>query len=121
MIFVRLLNCSNCACIRARYITACRVHNCCTLDTQLSTAAAQGDWVRTVAKQEGIPVFVVKSGGRSNLVKALRTLLGIDPSAGGALLGGPQADDSRQRADGAVVSQVPPCCRLYREVPACFC
>ncbi len=68
--------------------------------------------MRTVAKQEGIPVFVVKSGGRANLVKALRTLLGIDPSAGGALLGGPQADDSRQRADGAVVSQVRPCCRL---------
>ena len=62
--------------------------------------------MRTVAKQEGIPVFVVKSGGRANLVRALRTLLGIDPSAGGALLSGPQADDGRQRADGAVVSQV---------------
>jgi hypothetical protein len=87
----------------------------------LSTGAAQGDWVRTVAKQEGIPVFVVKSGGRANLVKALRTLLGIDPSAGGALLGGPQADDSRQRADGAIVSQVRPCCRLHTEEHICFC
>jgi hypothetical protein len=82
----------------------------------VTAALPQGDWVRTVAKQEGIPVFVVKSGGRANLVRALRTLLGIDPSAGGALLSGPQPDDGRQRADGAVVSQVHSCCMLYRAV-----
>jgi hypothetical protein len=66
-------------------------------------------------------VFVVKSGGRSNLVRALRTLLGIDPSAGGALLSGPQSDEGRQRADGAVVSQVRSCCSVYRELHTRSC
>lgn len=69
---------------------------------------AQGDWVRTVAKQEGIPVFVVKSAGRANLVRALRTLLGIDPSAGTLFGGGQQADDSwaQPTGGGGVVSRV---------------
>lgn len=68
--------------------------------------------MRTVAKQEGILVFVVRNGRRKNLVRALRTLLGIDPSAGG-VFGGQQSDDGRpQRADAAVVSRVRACCVL---------
>lgn len=30
-----------------------------------------------------VPIYAVKAGGTANLVRALRTLLGIDPSAGG--------------------------------------
>lgn len=72
----------------------------------LRSKVKQGDWVRTVAKQEGIPVYAIKSAGRANLVRALRTLLGLEPSAG-ALFSGPQSDDSRQqRADTSVVSRV---------------
>lgn len=51
-------------------------------------------------------MYAIKSAGRANLVRALRTLLGLEPSAG-ALFSGPQSDDSRQqRADTGVVSRV---------------
>ncbi len=65
----------------------------------------QGDWVRTVAKQDGIPVYALKSSGKANLVKGLRTLLGIDPSAGGSPLGAQSSDEGRPlRADVAATA-----------------
>lgn len=66
---------------------------------------AQGDWVRTVAKQEGIPVYALKSSGKVSITRGIRTLLGIDPSAGA--LFGQQAEEGRpQRPDSGIVSQV---------------
>ena len=54
----------------------------CVLDQRSCPLPPQGDWVRTVAKQDGIPVYALKRAGRSSLVRGLRTLLGVDPSAG---------------------------------------
>ena len=48
---------------------------------------AQGSWVRQAARDAGVPIFVVKSAAPSNLTRALRTLLGFDPSAGGTFAG----------------------------------
>ncbi len=33
-----------------------------------------------------MPIYAVKSSGSANLVKAVRTLMGIDPSAAGGLV-----------------------------------
>ena len=52
-----------------------------------SFACAQGSWVRQAARDAGVPIFVVKSAAPSNLTRALRTLLGFDPSAGGTFAG----------------------------------
>ena len=48
---------------------------------------AQGSWVRQAARDAGVPIFVVKTAAPSNLTRALRTLLGFDPSAGGTFAG----------------------------------
>ena len=39
--------------------------------------------MRQAAKDAGVPIYAVKTCSPSNLLRALRTLLGIDPSAGG--------------------------------------
>ena len=51
------------------------------------TLHAQGSWVRQAARDAGVPIFVVKTAAPSNLTRALRTLLGFDPSAGGTFVG----------------------------------
>ena len=50
-------------------------------------SCAQGSWVRQAARDAGVPIFVVKTAAPSNLTRALRTLLGFDPSAGGTFVG----------------------------------
>ena len=50
--------------------------------------------------QASVPIYAVKSSGPSNLVKAFRTLLGIDPSAGGTF-GAPGSDSEDAPAAGA--------------------
>jgi hypothetical protein len=39
--------------------------------------------LRTAAKAAGVPVYAIKSASTSNMIKAFRTLLGVEPSAGG--------------------------------------
>ena len=39
--------------------------------------------LRAAAKAAGVPVYAIKSGSTSNLIKAFRTLLGVEPAAGG--------------------------------------
>ncbi|KAG2434063.1 hypothetical protein HXX76_007791 [Chlamydomonas incerta] len=46
--------------------------------------------LRATARESSVPIYAVKTSGSANLVKAFRTLLGIDPSAGGAF--GPGSD-----------------------------
>lgn len=54
---------------------------------KLTVLRAQGSWVRQAARDAGVPIFVVKTAAPSNLTRALRTLLGFDPSAGGTFVG----------------------------------
>lgn len=44
-------------------------------------------WVKEAARLAGVPVFAIKSGGVGDVTRALRTLLGIDPSPGGLFVG----------------------------------
>lgn len=39
--------------------------------------------LRAVAKDAGVPIYAIKTSSASNLVRAFRTLLGVDPAAGG--------------------------------------
>jgi hypothetical protein len=39
--------------------------------------------LRQAARQAGVPVYAIKSSSSSNLIRAFRTLLGQEPSAGG--------------------------------------
>lgn len=56
--------------------------------------------MRVLARAAGAPVYAIKSFSSANLVKAFRTLLGVDPSAGGvfgrrvsaASVGGPEGE-----------------------------
>lgn len=42
----------------------------------------RGSWLREAAKAANVPVFSVKSQTPTDLIRALRTMLGIDPSPG---------------------------------------
>lgn len=44
--------------------------------------------MKEAARAAGIPVFSIKSAGVGDVVKALRTLVGIDPSPGGLFADG---------------------------------
>ncbi len=50
----------------------------------LRSKVKSGGWLRLAAKHAGVPVFSVKRGDQ--LENALRTLLGIYPAPGGAVL-----------------------------------
>ena len=43
--------------------------------------------LRGAAREAGVPIYAIKSSSTANLVKAFRTLLGVDPSAGGVFTG----------------------------------
>ena len=47
------------------------------------TALSAGSWVRGAAKSAGLPVFTIRSTELSDLARAVRTLLGAEPSPGG--------------------------------------
>ncbi|PSC75678.1 P-loop nucleoside triphosphate hydrolase superfamily [Micractinium conductrix] len=60
-------------------------------------------WIKGAAKAAGIPVYSIKSASISNLVRAVRTVLGIDPSPG-ALFNdeeSPAAADPRARTSNS--------------------
>eukprot|EP00879_Flechtneria_rotunda_P010046 GHRR01010504.1.p1 GENE.GHRR01010504.1~~GHRR01010504.1.p1 ORF type:complete len:561 (+),score=231.07 GHRR01010504.1:1227-2909(+) len=50
--------------------------------------------LRSAAKEAGVPVYAVKSSSNSNLVRAFRTLLGLDPSAGSLFAARASDDES---------------------------
>ncbi|KAG2501552.1 hypothetical protein HYH03_000059 [Edaphochlamys debaryana] len=52
--------------------------------------------LRAAARESNVPIYAVKTAGSANLVKAFRTLLGIDPSAGGAFAGGQSDGEEAQ-------------------------
>ncbi|KAI3423869.1 hypothetical protein D9Q98_009703 [Chlorella vulgaris] len=56
-------------------------------------------WIKEASKAAGIPMYSVKTAADANLVRAVRTLLGIDPSPSGAMFTGnaeaPAAADPR--------------------------
>lgn len=56
--------------------------------TEQTAARRAGAWVKEAARAAGIPVFSIKSAGVGDIVKALRTLVGIDPSPGGLFADG---------------------------------
>lgn len=61
-------------------------------------------WIKGASKAAGIPVYSIKTASISNLVRAVRTLLGIDPSPG-AMFGddaeSPAAADPRSRSSNS--------------------
>jgi hypothetical protein len=65
--------------------------------------------LRQAARQAGVPVYAIKSSSSSNLIRAFRTLLGHEPSAGGlgSMLGcGSSADGDADVAAAAAGSSV---------------
>eukprot|EP00899_Mesostigma_viride_P011826 jgi/Mesvir1/20644/Mv14865-RA.1 len=48
-------------------------------------------WVREAVKEHRIPIYAIKANTMAQMVRALRTILGIDPSAGAAFGDGPAA------------------------------
>ncbi|KAK9824105.1 hypothetical protein WJX72_007767 [[Myrmecia] bisecta] len=48
----------------------------------LRARVKEGSWVRDLAKRANKPIYAIKTASTSNIVRALRTLLGIDPSPG---------------------------------------
>jgi hypothetical protein len=52
--------------------------------------------LRATAREAGVPVYAIKSSSSSNLVRAFRTLLGLEPSAGSLFgsRGGSMDDDT---------------------------
>ena len=55
-----------------------------------------GGWVKSAAGTLGVPVYSIRSGALEHVVKALRTLSGVDPSPGGLF-----ARDAEAPAGGA--------------------
>ncbi len=49
--------------------------------------------LRAAARDAGVPIYAIKSSSAANLVRAFRTLLGVDPSAGG-VFGRSEDEDS---------------------------
>ena len=70
---------------------------CILMPIPISSGSPAGAWVKQAAQAAGIPVFSIKSAGVGDVVKALRTLLGIDPSPGGLFAdeGAPVAGECR--------------------------
>ncbi|KAI8470498.1 MAG: hypothetical protein J3K34DRAFT_385264 [Monoraphidium minutum] len=65
--------------------------------------------LRTAAKAAGVPVYAIKSTSTSNLIKAFRTLLGVEPTAGGFFgaagsRGGSMDDDGGSGAAAAAAA-----------------
>ena len=56
-------------------------------------------WIRAAAQSAQIPVFSVRSPSIEHVVKGLRTLMGVDPSPGGAVL--PSLFDTEYKAASA--------------------
>jgi hypothetical protein len=44
--------------------------------------------LRQAARDRGIPIYAIKNSTVSSLVRAFRTLMGIDPAAGSGFAGG---------------------------------
>ena len=59
----------------------------------VASGLSQGSWVRQAARDAGVPIYAVKTSSPSNLLRALRTLLGIDPSAGGTFARRPEEEE----------------------------
>ena len=62
----------------------------------LRSKVKSGGWLRLAAKHAGVPVFSVKRGDQ--LENALRTLLGIYPAPGGAVLRPSAQQDTTENA-----------------------
>ena len=54
-------------------------------DAVLATRAKlkASTWIKVAAQQAGVPLFTVKTAAVEHVVKAVRTLLGVDPTPGG--------------------------------------
>jgi hypothetical protein len=70
-------------------------------------------WVRGAAREAGVPVYAIASPAVGDVVRAVRTLLGVDPSPGGMFAGAagaaaaPRADPRAARgAGGAAAAQL---------------
>ena len=72
----------------------------------LRSQMKSGAWARTAAKAAGVPVYAVRNGGASHLLRALETLLGLQPSAGGLFDSGSSSDDETVEVRSHVVSMV---------------
>lgn len=64
-----------------------------------------GSWARDAAKTAGVPVYAVKNSSASHLVRALETLLGLQPSAG-SLFESDSSDEDSVQYQSHVVSMV---------------
>jgi hypothetical protein len=71
--------------------------------------------LRAAARDAGVPVYAIKTSSSANLVRAFRTLLGVDPSAGGVVFaaggggagggrGSPGAGSSLDESDSAAAA-----------------
>ena len=65
-----------------------------------------GSWARDAAKAAGVPVYAVKNGSSSHLLRALEILLGLQPSAGSLFDSGSSSDDESVQYQNHVVSMV---------------
>ena len=72
----------------------------------LRSEMKRGSWVRVTAKAAGIPVYALKVGRVSHLLKALETVLGLQPSPGGVFDSGSGSDEEPVQYQNHVVSMV---------------
>jgi hypothetical protein len=63
--------------------------------------------LRASAKAAGVPVYAIKSPSTSNLIKAFRTLLGVEPAAGGFFPAAARAAAAGGGAPGAPGAAAP--------------
>ena len=68
----------------------------------------QHSWIKDAAKAAGVPLYTIKTTSPQNLVRGLRTVVGLDPSP-------------RQHVSSQIWGCRERCCRLWREwlCPAC--
>eukprot|EP00898_Chlorokybus_atmophyticus_P006755 jgi/Chlat1/7080/Chrsp57S06770 len=50
----------------------------------LRSRLRQNTWVRETARERSLPIYAIKANTMAQMVRAVRTILGIDPSAGSA-------------------------------------
>eukprot|EP00873_Tetraselmis_striata_P003036 jgi/Tetstr1/423300/TSEL_013999.t1 len=62
-------------------------------------------WIKTAAAVAGVPVFSLKAASEMAITRALRQILGVDPSPGGALRGGAAAAAAAAADPAAAASQ----------------
>jgi len=70
----------------------------------LRSKLKSGGWVKRAAKAAGVPIYAVKSASATSLVKAVKTLTGREPSAGGVFGKAGLREETQLLPDSVTVS-----------------